>query len=153
LSEQQLKRQKPAKSYSCSKLVFNEIGRNQSAAGALLDLAFFVFDMLARYRVVFANDHLLGHGTRVFLGHVEMACSRRGVQTNLDRGWLGHWYISCCRRIAARAASKPEPRLLPLRAGVSTVKAALRVLLGHKVDAARSASGLVLRGRPVSRIL
>ena len=56
----------------------------------LLDLAFFVLDMLAHNRVVLTNGHFLGHGTRVFLGHVEVARARGRVQTDLDGRRLRH---------------------------------------------------------------
>ena len=35
---------------------------NKPNKGFLLDLAFFVFDVLARNRVIFPNRHLFGHG-------------------------------------------------------------------------------------------
>jgi len=70
----------------------------------LLDFAFFVFHVLSRNGVVFLDDHFFCHGTRVFLCDVEMACPRRGVQTNLDRGWLGHVYSPAAARLGRGAA-------------------------------------------------
>ena len=59
----------------------------------LLDLAFFILDMLAHHRVVLTYDHLFGHGACVFLGHVEMARARGRVQTDLDCRRLRHGYL------------------------------------------------------------
>lgn len=56
----------------------------------LLDLAFFVFDVLARNWVVFAHYHLLGHGAGVLLGHIKVARASGRVQADFDRGWLRH---------------------------------------------------------------
>jgi hypothetical protein len=56
----------------------------------LLDLAFFIFNVLARNGIIFTHNHFLGHGPRVFLCHIEMACPRRRVQTDFDRCWLRH---------------------------------------------------------------
>ena len=70
----------------------------------LLDFAFFVFHVLARHRIVLFDDHLLGHGPRVFLCNVEMACPRLGVQTNLDLGWLGHNLSPEAARLSRGAA-------------------------------------------------
>jgi len=56
----------------------------------LFDLTFFVFDMLAHDWVVFARCHFLGHCACVFLGHIEVARARRGVQADFNRGRLRH---------------------------------------------------------------
>ena len=61
--------------------------------GRLLDLAFFVLDMLPSDRIVFTNGHFLGHGASVFLGHVEVARARGRVQTDLDCRRLRHGYL------------------------------------------------------------
>jgi hypothetical protein len=37
----------------------------------LLNFAFFVFNMLARNRVIFPSNHFLSHGACVFLGHIK----------------------------------------------------------------------------------
>ena len=57
----------------------------------LLDFAFFVFDVLANNWVVLTHNHFFGHGTCVFLGHVEVASARGRVQADFDRGWLRHF--------------------------------------------------------------
>ena len=57
----------------------------------LLDLAFFVFNVLADNRVVFTDNHFFGHGAGIFLGHIEMARARGRVQADLDCGRLRHW--------------------------------------------------------------
>ena len=46
--------------------------------------------MLANNRVIFPDDHFLGHGACVLLGHVEVAGARRGIQADLDGGRLRH---------------------------------------------------------------
>jgi len=56
----------------------------------LLDLAFFVFDVLAHNRVILLHDHLFGHGPCVFLRHVKMPSPRGGVQADFDGGRLRH---------------------------------------------------------------
>lgn len=56
----------------------------------LLDLAFFVFNMLALDGVIFLDDHFIGHGARVFLGHIKVPRACRRVQTDLDRRRFGH---------------------------------------------------------------
>ncbi len=58
----------------------------------LLDLAFFVLDVLAYNWVVLTADHFLGHGTSVLLSNVEVASARCRVQADFDRGWLRHGY-------------------------------------------------------------
>jgi len=60
------------------------------AKSRLLDFAFFIFDVFAYNRVVLHFDHFLGHCTGVFLGHVEVAGVRSGIQADLDCGWLRH---------------------------------------------------------------
>ena len=72
-----------------------------SGQAILLDLAFLVFDVLARNGVVLLDDHLLGHGACVLFGYVEMACARGRVQTDLDRGWL--------RYVSSPAAAPRRP--------------------------------------------
>src|SRR4051812_7011111 len=57
---------------------------------SLLDLAFFEVDVLAHDGVVLLQRQLFGHGAGVLLGHVEEAGIRRGVEADLDGGWLGH---------------------------------------------------------------
>ena len=57
----------------------------------LLDLAFFVLDMLAHHRVVLFDDHLFGHRACVLFGHVEVASTRGRVQADLNCGRLRHW--------------------------------------------------------------
>ncbi len=71
----------------------------------LLDLTFFVINVLACNGIVFFHNHFFGHGPRVLFGHVEMACTRGRVKTDLDRGWLSHFVISCvaARTFGARA--------------------------------------------------
>jgi hypothetical protein len=56
----------------------------------LLDLAFFVFDVLTHNRIVLTNNHFLGHCTCVFLCDVKVACPRGRVQTDFNRGRLRH---------------------------------------------------------------
>lgn len=56
----------------------------------LLDLAFFVFHVLAYNWVILTHDHFLSHGTGVFLRYVEVASSRSGVQADFDGGRLRH---------------------------------------------------------------
>ena len=72
----------------------------------LFDLTFFVFDMLAHDWVVFARCHFLGHCACVFLGHIEVARARRGVQADFNRGRLRHgvapWTALVGARIRAR---------------------------------------------------
>jgi hypothetical protein len=57
----------------------------------LLDLAFFVLNVLAYNWVVFVHDHFLGHCAGVLFGHVEVASARCRVQADLDCGWLRHF--------------------------------------------------------------
>ena len=64
-------------------------------AKILLDLAFFIFNVLALDRVIFANSHLFGHGAGILLGHIEVPGARRRVQTDLDRRRLRHSRLSC----------------------------------------------------------
>jgi len=91
-------------------------------AKTLLDLAFFVIHVLAHDGIIFTHDHFLGHGARVFLGHIEMARSRRGVQTNLDCGWLGHCSSPAAASPRWGGASNLEARLVPVSAAESTAK-------------------------------
>ena len=56
----------------------------------LLDLAFFVLNVLTRNWVILTCDHLFSHCTCVLFGHIEVACARGRVQTDFDRGWLRH---------------------------------------------------------------
>ena len=57
---------------------------------SLLDLTFFVVDVLTHNGVVLLHNHLFGHGPRVFLCHVKVPGPRGGVQADLDGGWLRH---------------------------------------------------------------
>ena len=52
------------------------------AAATLLDFGFFEIDMLARNGVVFGDDHLFRHCTRVFLGDVEKPRAGTAEQLN-----------------------------------------------------------------------
>lgn len=61
-----------------------------SSGGRLLDLAFLVFDMLARDGVVLSNHHLFRHRSGILLGHVEMPRVSGRIQTDLDRRRLRH---------------------------------------------------------------
>jgi len=74
--------------------------------------------MLARNGVVFLDDHLFGHGARVFLGYVEMACARGRVQTDLDRGWLRH--VMSPAAPAPAECDNPEARVLMVTRREST---------------------------------
>ena len=56
----------------------------------LFDFAFFEFNVLARNRVIFPDDHLVGHGPGILLCDIEEACSSCAVEANFDGGWLGH---------------------------------------------------------------
>nr|GFD56788.1 hypothetical protein [Tanacetum cinerariifolium] len=56
----------------------------------LLDLGFLKFDMLAHDRIVLAEAQLLGLGTRVLLGDIEIARVRRADELDLDGSRLGH---------------------------------------------------------------
>jgi hypothetical protein len=60
----------------------------------LLDLAFFVFNVLACHGVVFLNNHFLGHGARVLFGHIEMARISSRIQPYLDRCRFRHFSYS-----------------------------------------------------------
>ena len=75
----------------------------------LLDLAFFVLDVLARDGVVLPHAHLLGHGARVLLGHIEEARARSRVQADLNRGRLGHFPVSRGAAAPPAGASGPGP--------------------------------------------
>src|SRR5437868_177125 len=55
-----------------------------------LDLGFLELDVLAHFRVVFAEGHLLGDVPRILLGHVEEAGVGGADELDLDRGRLGH---------------------------------------------------------------
>ena len=59
-------------------------------SGWLFDLAFPVFHVFARHRVVFPDFHLFGHRPGVFPGHIEMPRPGRGIQADLDGCGLGH---------------------------------------------------------------
>jgi hypothetical protein len=63
---------------------------SQQSAGRLLDLGFFEFDVLARDRIVFLLDQLVGHGARILLGDIIEAGIRRGNELDLDGDRLGH---------------------------------------------------------------
>lgn len=56
----------------------------------LLDLAFFVFNMLTNNWIVLTHNHLFSHRAGVFLGYVKMASPRSGVQADFDGGRLRH---------------------------------------------------------------
>src|SRR5687768_8450354 len=69
--------------------------RDAEAGRILLDLAFLELDVLAHDRVVFLDDHLLGHRTGVLLGDVEEAGVGGRVQADLDGSRLGHRNYLC----------------------------------------------------------
>jgi hypothetical protein len=87
----------------------------------LLDLAFFVFDVLPLDGIVLFHNHLFGHGTGILLGHIEVPRASRRVQTDLDRRRFGHGRLSCI-------GETPLPReileacLLRMDAAESTAK-------------------------------
>ena len=49
----------------------------------LLDLRFFVDDVLARYRIVFLHLKLIRHGALVLVRRVKVASAGRGVHSDL----------------------------------------------------------------------
>jgi len=51
--------------------------------GSLLNLSFFVNDMLARHWIVLFHLKLVGHGPLVFVSGVKMARPGRGIHSNL----------------------------------------------------------------------
>src|SRR3954464_13196823 len=59
-------------------------------ANGLLDLGFLELDVLARDRIVFLLDQLVGHGARVLLGDVIEARVRGGDELDLDGDRFGH---------------------------------------------------------------
>src|SRR5215471_13907527 len=81
---------------------------NVTASGdrkPLLDLGFLELDMLARHGVVFLDRHLLGHGARVLLRHVEIAGVGRRDELDLGRDGLSHGVPASGRRRARRSAA------------------------------------------------
>jgi len=58
--------------------------------GRLLNLAFFIFYVLARYGIVLSHHHFFGHCARVLFGHIKMSGSRARIQADFDCGWLRH---------------------------------------------------------------
>ena len=67
-------------------------------AKGLLDFAFLILDMLAGHGIVLTDRHFLGHSTRVFLGHVEVASASGRVQTDLDCRRLRHGMSPASKR-------------------------------------------------------
>jgi hypothetical protein len=61
-----------------------------SKTDGLLDLGFLELDVLARDRIVFLLDQLVGHGARVLLGDVIEAGVRGGDELDLDGDRFGH---------------------------------------------------------------
>jgi hypothetical protein len=62
----------------------------ESATAKLLDFCFAEFNVLADFRVVFADNHLFRHVAGVFLSDVEIACLSRADKANFDHGGFGH---------------------------------------------------------------
>ena len=60
------------------------------AGGRLLDFCFLEIHMLAHFGIIFALDHLLGHGTRILLGYIVEAGIRGRNHLYLDGICLGH---------------------------------------------------------------
>ena len=92
----------------------------QEAQIRLLDLAFFIFNVLARDGIIFPNDHFLGHCARILFGHIEVACVCGRVQTNFDCGRLRHFIYSVQAAAGSAALRNPEARLLTVGRGLST---------------------------------
>src|SRR6476469_3770733 len=63
----------------------------------LLDLGFLELDVLLDDRVVLLERQLVGHRTRVLLGHVEIAGVSGRQQLDLDGGRLRHGGVPSCR--------------------------------------------------------
>lgn len=61
----------------------------------LLDLAFFVFDMLTHNRIIFPGGHLFCHGAGILLGHIEMTGPGTGIEPDFDGRRLRHGLSSC----------------------------------------------------------
>jgi hypothetical protein len=72
----------------------------QQSGQILLDLAFFVFNMLTLYGVILVDRHFLGHGPGILFGHIEVPGASRRVQTDLDRRRFGHSRLSCIGKTA-----------------------------------------------------
>jgi hypothetical protein len=68
----------------------------------LLDLGLAEFDVLARDRIVFLLDQLVGHGARILLGDVVEARIRRGNELDLDGDRFGHVQTSKYRESGRR---------------------------------------------------
>jgi hypothetical protein len=69
----------------------------ETGCPALLYLAFFEDDVLARNRVVLPKFKLLGLGAGILLGHVEVTGIRRAHEFDLDGVALGHENLPFCR--------------------------------------------------------
>ena len=59
----------------------------------LLNLVLFELDMLAHNGIIFFNDHFLGHGAGIFLGHIVETCAGGAFQLNFNCGCLAMTYI------------------------------------------------------------
>src|SRR5690606_30762363 len=77
--------------------------RIPDCGGALFDLGFLEFDVLAHDRIVAAEAQLLGGRAGVLLGDVEVAGARRGEQLDLLDDLLGH---ECGSRVLTVSANR-----------------------------------------------
>src|SRR6056297_1184572 len=122
--------------HQMDRLVYPVRPTKRSRHGSLLDLAFLVLHMLARDGVKLADAHLLRHRPGVFLGHVEVAGPRGGIQADLDCGGFRHGSSPAPPGRTARCEILVKPAFYRRRPASQPAKA-----------------GKSMRGRPVSRIL